>query len=80
MAFFVLSGSAFLPGATQAQTTITYDYDELGRLTEVATGTAPVATFDYDAADNRIEHDVQGTSVPAAPPPVCSPISGCTAN
>jgi len=58
-----------LGAAAQAGETITYDYDELGRLTKVSHG-GPVnngveARYSYDSADNRINVTVTASPVPA---------------
>lgn len=56
---------AGLPVAAQAAETIIYTYDAKGRLTKVAhAGTANagvVATYAFDAADNRVTAVVTGT-------------------
>lgn len=77
--FQIFTASGFLIGsAATAQTTVTYTYDDLGRLKDVTTDSTLTASYDYDAADNRTEKDVQGAATPT--PPACGPVSGCTAN
>lgn len=53
------------PSPAFAQATTTYSYDELGRLTDVATDQGPAASttsMKYDSAGNRTEYKVIGSS------------------
>jgi len=72
---YLLAGSVLaVASAALANETVTYSYDELGRLTRVSrSGTVNngvQASYGYDAADNRSNVTV---SLSAAPPPPPSP-------
>lgn len=70
--FFVLN-LTFVSSAFSAPHTITYTYDELGRLTFVNDDVN--RDYDYDAAGNRVSVEV-GTSVDYLSPPSISPNGG----
>lgn len=67
-----------LPTIASAAETITYSYDAKGRLSQVAhTGSVNngvVATYKFDAADNRSSVTVEG----AVPRVVVVPLNGIT--
>lgn len=77
MPFFVaclfVFNLAFVSSALSAPHTITYTYDELGRLTFV--NDTVNRDYDYDAAGNRVSVEV-GTSVDHLSPPSISPNGG----
>ena len=57
---------ALLPVAASASETVTYRYDAKGRLIAVVHGgsvnNGTVATYAYDAADNRTSQQVSGAT------------------
>ena len=73
MACLFVLNLAFVSSALSAPHTITYTYDELGRLTFV--NDTVNRDYDYDAAGNRVSVEV-GTSVDHLPPPSISPNGG----
>lgn len=73
MACLFVFNLAFVSSALSAPHTITYTYDELGRLTFV--NDTVNRDYDYDAAGNRVSVEV-GTSVDHLPPPSISPSGG----
>ena len=77
-------GLVLLAPLALAQTTRTYSYDALGRLTKVTPGTGTPVCYAYDAADNRasvsaVAGCVAGASPPPPPPPPPPPNSPPTA-
>lgn len=74
---YALCAGALALAAPRAVTAAeTYTYDALGRLTTVQTDDGKVTNYRYDAADNRVELSVSGSSAtpPAANgPPVANP-------
>lgn len=67
-------GLVLLAPLALAQTTRTYTYDALGRLTKVSPGTGTPVCYAYDPADNRTSVSatagcIAGTSPPPPPPP-----------
>lgn len=66
---FLLACSG-LQSPTVASETITYNYDSLGRLVQVARSGAPsamTATYTYDSADNRTNVTVSASGSPSSP-------------
>ena len=59
-----LSWVAF--AAHAQQTTVTYTYDELGRLEKVDYGAGKTVDYDYDPAGNRTAQTVAGTGQSAS--------------
>ena len=76
--YIAAAALALLPSLAHASETITYSYDAKGRLTQVAhTGSVNngvVATYKFDAADNRSSVTVEG----ALPRVVVVPLNGFT--
>lgn len=52
------------PGEARAQTTTSYEYDTLGRLTNSTVSSGVTASYQYDASDNRTA--IAGNSPPIA--------------
>ena len=66
-------------GSARAGETITYRYDDLGRLVKVSRSTptsTATADYGYDSADNRKKVTVATTGSPPPPPPVPPPPGG----
>lgn len=74
-----------------SQSTLSFDYDFLGRLIDTQYSAGPDTLYTYDPADNRLSVVVSGVAAPGAPQsgqqataspqsspdPICSPVSGC---
>lgn len=78
---FMLAGTALLTvGSAVAQETVTYTYDNKGRLVTVNHSGGPSngvnASYTYDNADNRTNVTVSGV----APPPTCVGVSFAVGN
>ena len=76
--YMLAAALALLPTVASASETVTYSYDGKGRLTSVAHAGGPsngtVATYAFDAADNRTSVMVSG----AASRVVVVPLNGLT--
>ena len=74
----VLAGCLALPAL--AQNTVDYTFDELGRLKTVTYSNGVSVVYEYDAAGNRTQKTVTGST--NAPPPaeavIVLPIAGFT--
>jgi YD repeat-containing protein len=55
----LVAGFIFLGGASD----VSYQYDALGRLTQVDYGGGKIVTYKYDAAGNRTSHKVEGAGL-----------------
>lgn len=71
----LMTAALMLGSAARADETVTYNYDERGRLVQVSrTGTVNngvQATYNYDKADNRTQVNVTGAG--GTPPPPSLP-------
>lgn len=67
------AGALALSGPGNASETVTYTYDELGRLVAVATSGGPndalAVSTTYDPAGNRTNYAVSTGGTPPSPPP-----------
>ena len=72
----ILIVAAGLSGANAQSVTITYEYDPIGRLTEVDNSANGVRTYAYDDAHNRTSLTVSGAGPSSAMAPRRSKLSG----
>ncbi len=71
-----------LPARAQASETVTYNYDAVGRLTNVTRGgsvnSGIITTYRYDKADSRVSVDVTGSSFESSVRVLVVPLNGVT--
>lgn len=72
----LLFSMAFAIGGTAAAAAVTYEYDELGRLTRVEDTGVSISTYEYDNVGNRTQVDV--ATAPGVPGSISVPTTSGT--